>query len=262
MVAERPRFLDVNEAPAESKPASSGTSTIVGPSFLGLSDAPQVEGEYGPVEDFEGVAPRKSHWRAWLAAAVVLVFVVLGAMEWRAQSNQTDNGPVEVIKAKVRNWKNGGQSQLADQPAESASTDNSTKPDMQVQEQPKPQQQNQAANPAQNPSASSSTLTSSPATATPGATQPAVTTAKPATSTTPPPKPAQSATVAPPKAPAAQNASATGTSKSGPNSPAAVIRKRQPQPRPQQPSPSRRGKSREATTTRLQRSLLGRAGTS
>ena len=112
------------------------------------------------LEDFDGAAPRKSHWRAWLAAAVVLVFVVLGTMEWRAQSNQTDNGPVEVMKAKVRNWKNGGQSQLADQPAE-PSTDNSTKPDMQVQEQPKPQQQHQAANPAQNPSASSNAPTSS-----------------------------------------------------------------------------------------------------
>ncbi len=221
VVAERPRFLDINEPSAETRPASSGTSTIVGPSFLGLSDAPQVEADYGPVEDFEEAAPRKSHWRAWLATAVVLVFVVLGAMEWRAQSNQTDNGPVEVIKAKVRNWKNGGQPQLADQPADSASTNNNTKPDMQVQEQPKPQQQNQAANSAQNPSASSNASTSSSAAASPGAVQPAVTRVTPATSTTPPPKPAQSATVAPPKAPVAQNASATGTSKPGPNSPAA-----------------------------------------
>jgi len=222
VVAERPRFLDIGEAPAETRPASSGTSTIVGPSFLGLSDAPEVEADYAPVEDFEEPVPRKSHWRAWLAAAVVLVFVVLGAMEWRAQSNQTDNGPVEVIKAKVRNWKNGGPSQLADQPAENASTDNNTKPDMQVQEQPKPQQQNQAANSARNPSASSNTRTSSPATASPSAAQPAVTTVTPAASKTPPPKTVQSATVVPPKAPATQNASATGTPKSGPNSPASA----------------------------------------
>lgn len=214
-VAERPRFLDVVGPAAEAElpvsPSASGTSTIVGPSFLGLSDAPAAEAESSPIDDEEVVA-RKSHWRVWLAAAVVLTFVVLGVMEWRAQSNQTDNGPVEIIKAKVRNWKNSGQPQLADQPAESASADSNAKPDMQVQEQPKPQQQDQAANPAQNPNAGSSPLTSNPAAASPSAAPPTSMTA---------PKPVQSATAAPPKAPATQNGSAAGTAKSGRSSPSA-----------------------------------------
>ena len=196
--AERPRFLDIGESSTE---ASSGTSTIVGPSFLGLSDAPQLGEEYGPVEDYEAAAPRKSHWRGWLAAAVLLIFGGLGWMEWRSQSHQTDNGPVEVIKAKVRNLTNGGQPQLADQPADNTTADTNPKPDMQVQEPPKPPAQNQAATPPQNTNAPPS----SPAAASPAAAQTASTTVTPA----------------PAKTPSAQNASPASNAKSGQYSPAA-----------------------------------------
>ena len=213
--AERPRFLDINEAPAETQPAASGTSTIVGPSFLGLSDAPQIDGDYAAVEDFEEPSPRRSHWRAWLAAAVVLIFVGLGWMEWRAQSNQTDNGPVEVIKAKVRDMKNGGQSKLADQPA----TNTEAKPDMQVQEQPKPQAQDQAATSPQGQTPGSPAPTT-PAASTPGPAQtnPAnVTPVAPANVQPQPNKTTpQTATTTPSPTPAGKNAAAA--SKSAPNS--------------------------------------------
>ena len=190
VAAERPRFLDLGEPAAESAPASSGTSTIVGPSFLGLSDAPQVEADDRASEDFDEAAPPKSHWRAWLAAAVVIVIAALGIIEWRSQSHQTDNGPVEIMKAKVRNLENGGQSPAADQTV----ADNGGKPDMQVQEQPKPQQPTQAANQPQSSNAPAGNAAAS---------QTAVTTVRPPAVTTPPPNSNQSASVAPQKPSAA-----------------------------------------------------------
>lgn len=140
---ERPRFLDIAEPPkpalSPTKSSTSGTS-IVGPSFLGLSDPPVIDpapksyADYFQVED----PPRTSHTRLWVAAAVVLIFAVLGFMEWRSQVNQTDNGPVEIVKTKVRKWTHGG---AATAPAatnqSAASSDTGDKPEMQVQEQPK-----------------------------------------------------------------------------------------------------------------------------
>lgn len=172
---QRPRFLDVNEAPAkesarESKlpppqaPApSSGTSTIVGPSFLGLSDAPYVAAD---PDELEEEAPRTSHWRGWVAAFVLVLFAALGVAEWRSQVHQTNNGPVEMIRTKLRDWRHGG----AAPPEESASATmppaDTSKPDIQVQ-QPTPQA------PAENQSATNSTgagVTPSPtATSTPPA---------------------------------------------------------------------------------------------
>ena len=200
--ADRPRFLDIGEAPAETEPASSGTSTIVGPSFLGLSDAPQVEADYGPVQN-EEAPPRKSHWRAWLAAAIVVIFGGLGWMEWRAQSNQTNNGPVEVIKAKLRNWKNGGQSQATDQ----AAADASAKPDMQVQEQLKSQQQDRAGNATQEQNPGSRPAPAS------SAGQPNAASVTPAAPANSQPQPTQSANPATQRAtaPGAQNAPTPAT---------------------------------------------------
>ena len=211
IAAERPRFLDLGEPAEEATPATSGTSTIVGPSFLGLSDAPQIDADDGATEDFDEAAPRTSHWRKWLAAAAVIVIAVLGIVEWRSQSHQTDNGPVEVMKAKVRDLKNGGQSPAADQ-----SADNGAKPDMQVQEQPKPQPPAQAATPPQNSSASSN----APAGNAAAASQAAVTTVKPPQPTAPPPNSNQGASVAASK----PSPAIAAASKAGATSPAALTK--------------------------------------
>jgi hypothetical protein len=137
----RPRFLDINEPPKEKEtdqpqqsqlPANSGT-TISGPSFLGLSDRPQTFAAAVGVEEGE-YAPRNYHWRAWFAVAIVLVFVALGVLEWRAQVNQTQNGPVEVIRTRLRKIGQSAMTEIAGD--SSASTNNSSKPEMQVQEQP------------------------------------------------------------------------------------------------------------------------------
>jgi hypothetical protein len=141
--SERPRFLDINEPPAETRPAS-GTSTVVGPSFLGLSEAAQADQKTAALES-EVAQPAQGRWRPWLAAAVVLVFAGLGAMEWRARANQTGNGPVEIIKAKINDWKQQNTSQASSEPAAAASSsDANAKSDMQVQDQPKPPAQDQA----------------------------------------------------------------------------------------------------------------------
>ncbi len=142
----RPRFLDINEPPKETKTetpketktgtpdeeTANGGTTISGPSFLGLSDRPQTWAAAVGVEDGE-YAPRNYHWRAWFAVAVVLVFVGLGFLEWRSQVNQTDNGPVEVIRTKLRKI-HGAVAQMTGDSG--TPSDNNSKPDMQVQEQP------------------------------------------------------------------------------------------------------------------------------
>ena len=105
----RPRFLDVNEPAKTGKSApSSGTSTIVGPSFLGLSDAPMIAAESLPADADE---PRPTHWRGWVAVAILLLFAVLGLTQWKAQSG---NSPIAVIKTKL-----AGLMHRSSQPTES-----------------------------------------------------------------------------------------------------------------------------------------------
>lgn len=137
---ERPRFLEISDTPAEVKadvePAGPGTSTIVGPSFLGLSDAPQIDEEAS--DESEAAEPARSHARLWLAAAVVALFAILGVMQWRAQLNQTGNGPVDVVRMKLRNWKRGGAAQSSGEATPVAANDSNAKPEMQVAEQAKP----------------------------------------------------------------------------------------------------------------------------
>jgi len=148
----RPRFLDINEPPREATenkndkpkevvPANSGTSTIAGPSFLGLNDAPQTWIQAVGVDEEYG-RPRNSHWRAWLAVAVVLVIAALGVLEWRAQTTQTNNGPIEVVRTKFHDWRTAVEARYDGQPAP-AGGDANSKPEMQVQEQPKPADQQQ-----------------------------------------------------------------------------------------------------------------------
>jgi len=165
--SDRPRFLDFNEPSRPVKPARTAQS-IAGPSFLGLNDPPPIEAETGDELDeleVEGLA--RGIWRIariGLALVVVLVFGWLGVLEWKAQVGQTNNGPVEVIKMKMRGMAPNGSLEIIEakmrslahrmvaenaspEPASPAtSSDAASKPEMQV-ESPKLRNQNPAANP-------------------------------------------------------------------------------------------------------------------
>jgi len=147
----RPRFLDISEppkeptsAPPEETAPANGGMTIGGPSFLGLSDGPQNWAEAVGVERGE-YAPRNYHWRAWFAVLVVAGLGALGYLQWRSQVNQTYNGPVEVIRTKLRGLRQSAMSQIAGD--SSANNNDNAKPDMQVQEQPKGQAPQQTVEP-------------------------------------------------------------------------------------------------------------------
>ena len=94
--------------------------------------------------------------RTWLAVAALLVFAVLGVLEWRSQVNQTNDGPVEVVKVKLRDLTGRYNSPP---PSANSADANAAKPAMQVEEQPKSQTQNR---PQRNPTASSATSTNAP----------------------------------------------------------------------------------------------------
>ncbi len=172
--SDRPRFLDFNEPSTPIKPARP-TPSIAGPSFLGLNDPPPVEAESGDELDeleVEGLAGRI--WRIariGLALAVVVVFGWLGVLEWKAQVGQASNGPVEVVKMKMRGMAPNGRLEIikakmrslvhgvaaeiaSPAPALPATSANSaSKPEMKVESPPKPQNQNSAADTATSPSA-------------------------------------------------------------------------------------------------------------
>jgi outer membrane biosynthesis protein TonB len=201
---QRPRFLDVNEPSKESQPmASSGTSTIVGPSFLGLSDPPQTEEEessWAPEED----APSTSHWRGWLATAVVVIFAVLGVMEWRSQASPTDHGILQVISAKLQSLRHSSTAPANNDQSSTTSdgSDPNSKPDMQA-EQPQPAKpvdsQNSSTTPPPTASATGapSTTAAQPSAATPPPQSPVSnSTPKPTAESSPktPPTPAESTT--------------------------------------------------------------------
>ena len=139
---ERSKFLDLSEPEAEPHPRS-GTSTIVGPSFLGLSDPPAA-----PVVIEEPPAPPRSQWRAWTAAVVVLLFAGLGYLEWRSEKNQTNNGPIDVMKMQIQRLKGKKGAVVSpestpettqESPSGSQPTGTGNGPDMQVVPQQKPQ---------------------------------------------------------------------------------------------------------------------------
>ncbi len=211
---QRPRFLDVNEPAKEIQPvASSGTSTIVGPSFLGLSDPPETGVEDSRVEE-EEEEPRSSHWRGWLAAAVVVIFAVLGVMEWRAEANPSGYGILQTISVKLLNWRHPS--------APAASNDQSSATDANAK--PSDSQPLEQSEPAKAGDAQSSATTSSTAnvTGTPSATagQPS---GPPANN----PAAKQDAAVAPKATPpsAGDNAGDASASKSQPTKPSAAAAK-------------------------------------
>jgi len=215
---ERTRFLDLHPAD-ESKPAGPGTSTIVGPSFLGLSDAPQLASEADLSEPEQ--ASRRG-WRMWLAAAVIVLFVGLGLMEWRSQMAQTNNGPVAVLRARLRNWRHNAQPPASNQaaPAATGATSTGSQPEMQVQEQAKPPQNSNApappptaANPA--PAATLPAPTAATSTAKPAADKPMTASDSPA--------PEKSVTVPKPL---------SASSSAGNNPPASAAEKPKPERQP------------------------------
>jgi len=135
---DRPRFLDFSEPlPPPEKPATR-ESSIVGPLFLGLSDAPRVTAE--PAGKTEAGKPARGGWLVGFAVAVLLVFGVLGVLEWLSRVNQTNDGPLEVITMKIHDITHTD----SQAPQPSAET-NSSKPEMQAEVQPKPQAQDQNA---------------------------------------------------------------------------------------------------------------------
>lgn len=144
----RSKFLDISEPEAEHP--RSGTSTIVGPSFLGLSDPPAA-----PIP-IEQPMESSSHWRAWVAVMVVVLFAGLGYLEWRSGKNQSNNGPIEVMKMQIQRLKGKKGAMVSPEnstegvpqtAAPAQPVNNNAGPDMQVVPQQKPQ------SPATNPPA-------------------------------------------------------------------------------------------------------------
>ncbi len=182
---QRPRFLDINEPAKETAtPTTAGTSTIVGPSFLGLSDAPLIAAESLPPEIDE--TERKSHWRGWVAVAILLIFAALGVVQWRAQ---TGNSPLQTIKAKWYSLRHGNSQQASNQPAPTDQLAADTIPQTQTPtKQPNPQATTPTNSPTQTATNSNTTSAPNPgtsqqsahATATPSPTQAAPPPAAPA----------------------------------------------------------------------------------
>ncbi len=140
---DRPRFLDFSEPALPPKESGTRESIVAGPSFLGLDEVPRDAG--GAVGETEDSKPSRRRGLTWFAVAALLVFAVLGVLEWRSQVNQTNDGPVEVVKVKLRDMMSGHNSP----PQSTGSADaNVGKPAMQVEEQPKspPADQNVPAN--------------------------------------------------------------------------------------------------------------------
>lgn len=139
---ERSRFLDLSP-PTQEASSNPVHTSIGGPSFLGLSDTPATSAYIGD----EG-APRHSHWRAWTALVVLGIFAALGALEWRAEKNQSSNGPIGIMRMQIERLKGKKaiitpppSSEATTEPAEPASTSqpNASGPQMQVAPQKKPQ---------------------------------------------------------------------------------------------------------------------------
>ena len=132
---ERSRFLDLGHLATDK--ARRGTSTIVGPSFLGLSDASALDPGFAADE------PRgsSSHWGLWIALIMIAVFGGLGYLEWRSQVTQSSNGPWEVMKMQVSRLKHLRTDASA---AKTSSDANASQPDIQVEPQVQPQDANPA----------------------------------------------------------------------------------------------------------------------
>ena len=145
---ERPPFLDLlDELTPPAVEPDAYTSAVVASSFSEVSEGPQTIA--GSDVTTGGEAPPGKKWLIWLATAAVLVFAVVGTMQWRSQRNHTVNGPLEVIKGKIRDLKpnnrvdtNKHQSEMS---AGSAGT-NTSSPAIRPEEQSKSQDESTATN--------------------------------------------------------------------------------------------------------------------
>lgn len=229
----RSRFLDLSEPEpaAEESEWRSGPS-IVGPSFLGLSDPPS-DVDVPTAYDYVEPAQPTSHWRAWLAVAVLLVFGALGFMEWRSENNSPNTGLIGSMKMQVRKLK--GNKAAADQGAASTdaptSPDANAKPNMEVVPPSKPA-------PQQQPGATSSANDSSNGSKAASAPQPQPGNGAPSTSTS------SNAASPPAGTPAASNA--TGPSASNETAPNPAETNTDRTPALAKPSPAVRKESANA----------------
>jgi hypothetical protein len=172
---DRSRFLDMPE-PASEPSSASGTSTIGGPSFLGLSDAPEAISSH--VADLAAEPPARSHWRAWIALIVLAIFGGLGYLEWRAEKSQTSNGPIGVMKMQIERLKGRKGAIVTPEstpepgqppsPSANQPQTNGSGPDMQVT----PQQQTSPAPANQQPGGNAAPATDKPANPGAASTQP------------------------------------------------------------------------------------------
>lgn len=218
---QRPRFLDINEPTKENRPvANSGTSSIVGPSFLGLSDAPLIAAEGVSAETVED-EPTRSHWRGWLAVAMVLIVAALGFAQWRAQASQSGNGPLQMIRAKIDNWRHGSAKPPSTEPNAAVAPSSPANTSPTTQSAPESPSQSSAATnlpPATTPSAATQ---GSPESNTPASTaQPSTAATNPANSS-PAQVPPTVANSTPPPSPPAAKPSTNASSVPSPETPAA-----------------------------------------
>lgn len=139
---ERSRFLDFSE-PAKEAPPATAAPSIGGPSFLGLSDIPAT-----PAYVADDAAGRESHWRAWTVLIVIVAFAGLGFLKWRAEKNQSSNGPIGIMKMQINRLKGKKGTVITPPPSEAAketaepgttSQPAASGPQMQVAPQQKPQ---------------------------------------------------------------------------------------------------------------------------
>ncbi len=203
-VPERSGFLDLSEPPMQEVPSHRGSS-IVGPSFLGLSDTP---GNAAYVSG-DGAAGR-SHWRLWTAVIIIAIFGVLGVVEWRSEKGQSDNGPIGIMRMQINRLKGKKGAVITPPPASDATEaappistvkPNGSGPEIQVAPQPKPHS----------------------TTAAPDNSAPVAKPAAPgAASNSPATTPAQSSAAAPAGTPSASGATAQPNTKAGPIKPQAT----------------------------------------
>ena len=129
----RSRFLELDQGHRAN--GSSGTSTIVGPSFLGLGDAPAMAARYP-----RHVATR-SPWRPWLALVVLAAFGALGYLEWQAQVTQSNQGPLKVLKTEISRLQHLKPNRGSAAPTNASAS----KPDIRIEPQTTPPNSNPAA---------------------------------------------------------------------------------------------------------------------
>ena len=172
---DRPRFL-VQEPAATPEDPAIPSRAIAGPSFLGLSDTPVKSAGL-----YEAEESRSSRWRMWLAAGVVVIFGILGLLEWRSRANQTDHEPIQVITTKIRDLWHGKSADSNVSPAAPAigstpsSTDKGSAPASANKSQPPVAQNSPGAKPGAMPPALGAAAPASAKATKPGAQTPAVT---------------------------------------------------------------------------------------